>query len=132
MELASLGLEYGLHLAADQNGETFQPALITRDPEGRNNINQLVAIGLKIDNVFDFACEQLRELPTQAAAAIAMDGNMTRDGRHFDAVIVRVGKPDADQSHDFGQRYKRGGFRGKRLKRLGNPGYAGPAPALFP
>jgi hypothetical protein len=131
VELASFGLDYGIHLAANHNGETFQPALITRDPAGRNNMIQLVAVGLKIDNVFDFACERLRELSTPAAAAIVMDGNVTLDGKHFDAVIVRVGKPAADQSHEFAQRYRRGGFRGKRLERVGNPGYAGSAPGLF-
>ena len=55
----------------------------------------------------------------------------TLDGEHFDAVIVRVGKSAADQSHEFAQRYRRGGFRGKRLERVGNPGYAGSAPGLF-
>jgi hypothetical protein len=131
VELASVGLEYGIHFAVGHAGETFQPALITRDPAGRNNITQLVALGLQIDNAFDFACERLRELPTPAAAAVVMDGNVTLDGEHFDAVIVRVGKPAADQSHEFAQRYRRGGFRGKRLDRVGNPGYAGSRPGLF-
>jgi hypothetical protein len=131
VELASFGLEYGIHLAASHKGETFQPALVTRDPAGGNHITQLVALGLKIDNVFDFARERLRELPTPAGAAVLMDGNVTLDGEHFDAVIVRVGRPAADQSHEFAQRYKRGGFRGKRLNRIGNPGYAGTAPELF-
>jgi hypothetical protein len=131
VELASFGLDYGIHLATSVKGETFQPALITRDSAGRNAITQLLAVGLKIDNVFDFACERLRELPLPAAAAVVLDGNVTRNGEHFDAVIVRVGKPAADQSHEFAQRYKRGGFRGRRLERVGNPGYAGSAPGLF-
>lgn len=128
VELANLGLDYGIHLATNVKGETFQPALITKDPAGHNDLRQLL---LNIDNVFDFACEQLRELPTPAAAAVVMDGNVTLDGAHFDAVIVRVGKPAADQSHEFAQRYRRGGFRGRRLERVGNPGYAGSAPGLF-
>jgi hypothetical protein len=131
VELAIYGLDYGIHLASSVKGETFQPALITRDPEGRLGINQLAAVGLKIDNVFGFACERLRELPTPSAAAVVMDGNVTLGGGHFDAVIVRVGKPTADQSHEFAQRYSRGGFRGRQLERVGNPGYAGSAPGLF-
>jgi hypothetical protein len=131
VELASLGLDYGIRLATDVKGETFEPALITRDPAGHNHLRQLLALGHKIDNVFDFACERLRELPTPAAAAVVMDGNVTLDGAHFDAVIVRVGKPAADQSHEFAQRYRRGGLRGRRLERVGNPGYAGSAPGLF-
>jgi hypothetical protein len=120
-----------MHLAARHAGEAFQPALITRGPEGRNDITQLVALGIKIDSVFDFACERLRDLPTPAAAAVVMDGNVTLNGEHFDAVIVRVGKPAEDQSHEFAQRYRRGGFRGKRLERVGDPGYAGSRPGLF-
>ena len=60
-----------------------------------------------------------------------MDGNVTLGGEHFEAVIARVGKPAADQSHEFAQRYRRGGIRGRRLERVGNPGYAGSAPRLF-
>jgi hypothetical protein len=131
VELAIYGLDYGIHLARSLKGETFQPALITKDPEGRLGIRQLVAVGLKIDNVFDFACERLREFPTPSAAAVVMDGNVTLDGSPFDAVVVRVGKPGADQSHEFAQRYHRGGFRGRQPERLGNPGYAGSAPGLF-
>ena len=130
-ELAIYGLDYGIHLATSAKGETFQPALITRDPEGRLGISQLVAVGLKIDNVFNFACERLQELPTPTAAAVVMDGNVTLGGDHFDAVIVRVGKPATDQSHEFAQRYSRGGLRRRRLERVGNPGYAGSAPGLF-
>jgi hypothetical protein len=131
VELASVGLDYGLHLAARVQGEAFQPALITRDPAGRNAITQLVAPGAKIDNAFDFACERLRGLPAPAAAVVVMDGNVTLGGERFDAVIVRVGKPAAVQSHEFAQRYRRSGFRGKRVERIGNPGYAGSAPGLF-
>ena len=131
VELAIYGLDYGIRLATGVKGETFQPALITRDPEGRLGINQLLAMGLKIDNVFDFACDRLRELPTPTAAAVVMDGNVTLGGSHFDAVIFRVGRPAADQSHEFAQRYSRGGLRGRRLQRVGNPGYAGSAPGLF-
>lgn len=101
VELATVGLEYGIHLVAGHAGETFQPALFTRDPAGRHNITQLVALALKIDDVFDFACQRLRELPTPGAAGVVMDGNVTLDGEHYDAVIVRVGKPAADQSHEF-------------------------------
>lgn len=89
-------------------------------------------MGLKVDNVFDFAREQLlNKLPRPAAAAIVMDGNVTLNGERFDAVIVRVGKAAADESHRFSQRYKRGGFRGRRLERVGSPGYAGSAPGLY-
>jgi hypothetical protein len=131
VELAIYGLDYGVHLATSVKGATFQPALITRDPEGRLGIKQLAAVGLKIDNVFDFACERLRELPTPTAAAIVMDGKVTLGGDHFDAVIVRVGKPAAHQSHEFAQRYSRSGFGRRRLERVGNPGYVGSAPGLF-
>ena len=38
VELASFGLEYGIRLAANVKGQPFQPALITRDPAGGNNL----------------------------------------------------------------------------------------------
>jgi hypothetical protein len=129
VDLAIYGLDYGIQLASRIQGETFQPALITRDREGRLGINQL--FGLKIDDVFGFACERLQELPAPTAAAVVMDGNTTFGGDLFDAVIVRVGKPAGSESHEFAQRYRRGGFRGRTLERVGNPGYAGSAPGLF-
>jgi len=130
VELAMVGLDYGIHLAASIKDEPFQPALITRDLTGQNQIIQLVAAGGKIDDAFSLATGQLRGLPAPAAAAV-MDGNVTLDGEQFDAVIVRVAKPGLGHSHEFAQRYRKRGFRGRRLERLGNPVYAGHAPALF-
>jgi hypothetical protein len=86
------------------SGEAFQPALITRDPAGRDTVTRLAALGLKVDNVFDFACGRLRELAPPEAAVVVMDGNVTLEGEHFDAVIVRVGRPATDHSHEFAQR----------------------------
>jgi hypothetical protein len=130
-KLAISGLDYGVSVAAVEPDSAFSPAVITTHLQGPPRITQLMVLGVKIDDVFGYACKRLSEMPDVASAAVVMDGSVATGDAVMDAVIVRVGIPTAAISHEFFQRYRRAGLRRNRIERVANIGYGGEAPPLF-
>jgi hypothetical protein len=57
-------------------------------------------------------------------AAVVLDGYTHIDDVREDAILVFVGERGSDHSHEFAQRYGRGGLR-KRFQKAGNIAYVG-------
>lgn len=127
--LVELGVDYGLHLAKDEN--PFHPALITETATGERGITQLLLLAPEAaKDPFQFAVSQLRDQRDATRAAIVVSGSVHAEGEEADAVLVFVGERGDAHSHEFAQAYRVRRLP-KKVETLGKIRYAGERPAIF-